>query len=160
MPHPDNRPIARVLRRIAGILDLLELDPKGFRVRAFATAADSVRAQPRSLVEMVREKEDLTTISDVGPAIANTIEELVRDGSSAYLKELEQEPGAGLVDALRISGMGVKKVRALRVGLELETLSDLRAACEDGRVAGLKGFSQASQAKILERLDDLGGQAS
>ena len=51
---------------------------------------------------------------------------------------------------LRIQGLGPKKVKALYDQLKIDDLDKLKAACEDGRVAKLKGFGAKTQDKILE----------
>ncbi len=57
---------------------------------------------------------------------------------------------------LRLPGMGPKKVKALHDELQIDTLDSLKAACEAGRVASLKGFGAKTQQKILDGLRFLG----
>jgi DNA polymerase (family X) len=52
--------------------------------------------------------------------------------------------------------LGVKKVKALYDQLHVDSLDALKAACEDGRVAKLKGFGAKTQQKILDGLRFLG----
>ena len=51
---------------------------------------------------------------------------------------------------LRLPGIGPKKVKALLDGLGIDSLAKLKAACDAGQVASLKGFGEKTQAKILE----------
>ena len=60
---------------------------------------------------------------------------------------------------LRLPGIGPKKVKALYDQLGIDDLDKLKAACETGQVAGLKGFGKKTQDKILEGIAFV-GQAS
>jgi len=51
---------------------------------------------------------------------------------------------------MQIPGLGPKKVRALWTQLAVEDLAKLKAVCESGAVAELKGFGAKTQEKILE----------
>ena len=51
---------------------------------------------------------------------------------------------------LRVGGLGPKKVKALYDQLGIDDLDKLKAACEAGHVAELKGFGDKTQEKILE----------
>ncbi len=56
---------------------------------------------------------------------------------------------------LRVGGLGPKKVKALYDQLGVDDLDKLKAACEAGRVAQLKGFGAKTQQKILEGVEFL-----
>ena len=56
---------------------------------------------------------------------------------------------------LRVGGLGPKKVKALYDQLGVDDLDKLKAACEAGRVAKLKGFGAKTQQKILEGVEFL-----
>ena len=51
---------------------------------------------------------------------------------------------------LDIPGLGGKKIKALHDALEVKSIDDLQQACDEGRVAALKGFGTKSQSNILE----------
>ena len=54
----------------------------------------------------------------------------------------------GLLQMLRIPGLGPKKAKALYDLLHIDTLEGLKAACETGRVAELKGFGEKTAVSI------------
>ena len=60
---------------------------------------------------------------------------------------------------LRLPGVGPKKVKAMYDQLGIDDLDKLKAACESGQVADLKGFGKKTQDKILEGIAFV-GQAS
>jgi DNA polymerase (family 10) len=51
---------------------------------------------------------------------------------------------------LQVPGLGPKKVKALFEKLAITCLDELQKACEDGKVAGLDGFGEKTQSRILE----------
>jgi len=54
-----------------------------------------------------------------------------------------------MVSMLEIPGLGGKKIKALHDKLGIESIDELRAACEEGKVSDLQGFGAKSQEKIL-----------
>src|SRR5262249_48356866 len=70
--------------------------------------------------------------------------------------DLKAKIPAGLVEMLRIPGLGPKKVKALHDQLHIDTLDKLKDACESDQVAQLRGFGAKTQQKILEGLQFLG----
>jgi DNA polymerase (family 10) len=73
-----------------------------------------------------------------------------------FHEDLRAKTPAGLLDMLRIQGLGPKKIKALYEQLQIDTLDKLKAACEAGQVAELRGFGEKTQKKILEGINFLG----
>ena len=140
--------VARVLDSIADLLELDQASP--FRVRAHRNAADSLRFLDPPLADLVAAGEDLTALQDVGAGIAKKIEEIVAKGADAYLAELDA--GApGLLELLRIPGIGPKRARDLRA-LGIASVDALREAAESGRLGEVPGFGPKTVERILRRL--------
>ena len=72
------------------------------------------------------------------------------DRPFAVLRRATADDAAGLGGALRIPGLGPKKIKALHEELKIESLADLRHAAESGQIAPIKGFGAKTEAKILE----------
>ncbi|MEM0926995.1 MAG: DNA polymerase/3'-5' exonuclease PolX, partial [Planctomycetota bacterium] len=79
-------------------------------------------------------------------------ETLLRDGKLPQLEKLRNEVPDVLMQMSRIPGLGAKKAVKLHSELGIESLADLREACEAGRVAKLKGFGGKTQEAILQGL--------
>src|SRR5207248_2164754 len=67
--------------------------------------------------------------------------------------DLRKKIPAGLMDMLKVNGLGPKKVKVLWKDLDVDSLDKLKAACETGQVAKLKGFGAKTQDKILEGIE-------
>src|SRR5262249_45219476 len=63
---------------------------------------------------------------------------------------------AGLLQMLRLPGVGPKKVKVLFDQLGIDDLAKLKAACQNDRISGIKGFGAKTQQNILEGLEFLG----
>ena len=142
----DNERVAAVLEEIGVLLELKGENP--FKTRAYANVARAVETLAEPLAKLAAE-ERLGTIKGCGEALQQKITELVTTGRLAYYEELKASVPPGLLEILRIPGLGPKKVRALQDKLGIVSVDQLEAACESGKVAGLDGFGEKTQAKIL-----------
>jgi DNA polymerase (family 10) len=144
-----NDDIAEALDEIGTLLALK--GENDFKCRAYHSAARAVSGFRGDVPKLALEKK-LSTIPGVGEALRDKITTLVSTGRLPYLEELRASFPPGLFDLLRLPGLGPKKVKALYAGLGIASLEQLRAACIEGRVAGLKGFGAKTQDRILSGL--------
>jgi DNA polymerase (family 10) len=144
-----NLHIANAFDLIADILDFQGANP--FRVRAYRNSSRTIRDYPEPLAAMVElGKEKLKSIDGIGDDLAAKIITLVTTGSLPMLEELKAQVPDSVLALLRIPGVGPKKAAALHKELGIKTLADLKAACEAGQVAKLKGFGAKTQQIILD----------
>ncbi len=147
-----NGDLARVFHEIG---DMLEV--KGelvFKTVAYHRAADAIGRSPVDLVAAYRAGQR-PTVPGVGKAISDKIEELATTGHMAYYDRLRTEIPPGLVDLLRIPGLGPKTARQLYEQLGIDSMDGLREAAEAGRIRELKGMSVKTEALILEGIERL-----
>ena len=97
----------------------------------------------------------LAEVQGIGETMLAKITQLATTGQLPSFDELKRATPPGLVALLRVPGLGPKKIKLLHDELKVESLADLRAAGESGRIAGLKGFGGKTEAKILERIEFL-----
>jgi DNA polymerase (family 10) len=129
-----------------------------FRVRAYTNGARLISQFQGDFKSAVANGK-LAEIRGIGDALAEKITTLVNTGRLPYLDELRASVPAGLLDILRLPGLGPKKVKAMYEALGIDTVDKLKAACESGEVAKLKGFGGKTQEKILagiQFLDSVG----
>lgn len=128
------------------------LEVKGensFRVNAYRNAARAVEQIEGDLAAMIADGS-LQQVRGIGDAMFQKISALVSTGKLLYLETLRGEVPAGLLEVLRIPGLGPKKAKALFEELGIKDIADLKAACDRNEVAKLKGFGAKTQAKVLE----------
>ena len=143
----QNADIARQLDEVANLLEMSDANP--FKVRAYRNAARTVRDHPEPLAELVRAGGfDLTELPSIGEGIAEEIEALVATGEMPQRRTLVKKLPPGLLDMLRIQGLGPKRVKLLHEKLKVKTIADLGKAIESGKVAKLAGFGPKMVEKI------------
>jgi DNA polymerase (family 10) len=140
--------------RIARILDemgtLLEVrGENAFRCRAYHNAAQALKELPDDLSGMIADGT-LAEIPGIGATMLAKIAQLATSGELPSYDELRRLTPPGLVALLRVPGLGPKKIKTLHDDLKIESLADLRAAAEAGKIAAIKGFGAKTEAKILE----------
>ena len=141
------RAAAHALDRIA---DLLELRGESrFRTRAYRNAARAVSTLPGDDLAPLLRSGALAGIAGIGPATLAVLTELIDTGESGYLEQLREDTPDGLVEMLRIPGLGTAKVRAIHEGLDIDTVLELERAARDGRLAELSGFGPRTAERVL-----------
>lgn len=146
----DKEQVAEALNEIGVLLELKGENP--FKTRAYANAARTLEGLTEPLETIVAE-DRLHGIKGIGDALQAKITTLVKTGQLPYLEELRASIPTGLIEMLQIPGLGPKKVKAVWDQLGITDVGALEAACREGRVAGLPGFGEKSQAKIVEGIE-------
>lgn len=143
----DRNAVADALDEIGLLLELRGENP--FKSRAYSSGARIVRGLDLDLHELIRARR-LAQIKGIGPALADKITTLATTGRLPYLETLRMQVPAGLLDWLRVPGLGPKKARVIHVTLGISTLDELDAAAREGRLRDLDGFGESTEKKILE----------
>ncbi|RUM89118.1 MAG: DNA polymerase/3'-5' exonuclease PolX [Thermodesulfatator sp.] len=143
-----NQQIAQTFYRIADLLEIMGENP--FRVRAYRNAARTIESLGRNLREMVEKEEDLTSLPGIGKDLADKIREIVQTGSLAKLKELERQVPPGLVELLKVEGLGPKRIKTLHDKLGITNLEELKEAAAKGEISRLPGFGKKLEGLILK----------
>ena len=138
---------ARALDETATLLELHGAEV--FRVSAYRNAARALESLSEPLDKLIA-SGGLKGVRGIGDSLRAKLAAMSSDGHSVELDDLRAKTPEGLRQMLRIGGLGPKKVRALHTGLSVSTLAELQAACEEHRVAALKGFGAKTEEKILE----------
>ena len=139
--------IAEVLAEIATLMELKGENP--FKIRAYSGGARVLEALENDDFERLIAEGKIDTLKGIGEALAAKINELHATGRLAFFEALNASVEPGLVEMLAIPGLGPKKIAALRKELGVASIAALEAACREGRVAGLAGFGEKTQEKIL-----------
>ena len=148
----DKKEVAAVLEEIALLLDLAGENP--FKVRAYEAGARAVLTFPGDL-DAARTSGELARVKGIGKSLAGVIEELLTRGEAALYRELKDKTPPGLLELLRVPGLGPKKARVLFDELHITSLGELEYACQENRLVALPGFGAKSQEKIKAGLANL-----
>jgi len=144
--HP--RTAAHVLSQIAAYLELHGENP--FKIKAYETAAKGLLSLPDEDLSGAFRSGALGKIRGLGPATLAVVGDLVETGESRYLEQLRETTPEGLLEMLRIPGLGAAKIHQLYTGLGIETVEELERAALDGRLTTLPKWGQKTSEKILK----------
>jgi DNA polymerase (family 10) len=154
----QNAEIARLLSDVADLLEISAGNP--FKVRAYRNAARTVADHPDPIAELVSGGEfDLTDLPGIGGGIAKEITALVATGTLPQRQQLVAMVPPGLLELLRIPGLGPKRVKLFHEQLKVNSVADLKDALEKGKVAKLPGFGPKLLEKIRDGVSDSGATA-
>ena len=148
----DKKEVAAVLEEIALLLELAGENP--FKVRAFEAGARAVLTFPGDL-DAARRSGELARVKGIGKSLAGVIDELLSRGEASLYRELKDKTPPGLLELLRVPGLGPKKARVLFDELHITSLGELEYACRENRLVTLPGFGAKSQEKIKAGLAGL-----
>jgi DNA polymerase (family 10) len=144
--------IAAALREIARLLEIK--GENSFKTEAYkrgARALENHEGDFDALVKTGRVKE----IAGIGNALAAIIEEIYGTGECWMLQQLREGLPSGVIELSAVPGLNLKKIIALHDALRIESIADLKAACQEGLVSKIKGFGLKSQAKLLSDIESL-----
>ncbi|MBI2027016.1 MAG: DNA polymerase/3'-5' exonuclease PolX [Deltaproteobacteria bacterium] len=143
----DKYQVANILEEIAVLLELKGDNP--FKVRAFHNGARAIESLSHDLYDLVSKKK-LREIKGIGGHLAQIITDLVLTGRSKDHEALRKNFPDGVLELLKIPGLGPKKVKKLYTELHIKNVRELEYACNENRLLTLEGFGEKTQDKILE----------
>ncbi|MGH7570682.1 MAG: DNA polymerase/3'-5' exonuclease PolX [Gemmatimonadota bacterium] len=141
--------VADVLEEIGRLLEFKGENP--FKVRAYLNAARALADLEEPLETVVAEGR-VREIAGVGAAIADKIAAYAETGSIPLMERLRQEIPVGVLDLLKVPGLGPKRARAAFEALGVASLDDLEQAAASGRLAEVPGFGEKTARTILASL--------
>jgi DNA polymerase (family 10) len=153
----ENREIAAVFEEISNLMKILQDDPKWtFKAAAYDRAKRSVESYPERIEDVARDpNRKLTDIPGIGEDLAKKISELIETGQSRYHQEQLAKIPRSLLDLLQLQTVGPQKVRLFYKELNIQSVDELEAAAQAGRLRNLPGMSVKSEENILKAVEVL-----
>ncbi|MEN7546566.1 DNA polymerase/3'-5' exonuclease PolX [Rapidithrix thailandica] len=142
-----NKEIVKILKTASSLMELHGAN--AFKVRAYSSAVMHLERLEQAVEG--KSKEELLAL-EFSKSIAEKIAQIDQTGSFTELEELLEKTPEGVVEMLEIKGIGAKKIATLWKELGVETISDLLKACQEGKVAQLKGFAEKTQKLIIDQI--------
>ncbi len=142
----DNRSIAQLLAETADLLEISAGDP--FRIRSYRRAAEAVESSTIQLSEIAGDPKKLLEIPGIGKGMAANIQEIEKAGTLPLREELLTKYKPGMLDLLKLPGMGPKSVLLFWEALQIASIADLEAAIAAGKLETLPRMG----AKQIEKL--------
>lgn len=145
----NNETISENFSLLAKLMDIHGENP--FKSKSYANAAfqiDKLTVPLETLSEQA-----IVGLKGIGETIAHKIVEQISTGSLSLLNEYLSKTPPGILDMLRIKGIGPKKIATIWKELEIESLGELLYACNENRLTLYKGFGEKTQQNIKEAIE-------
>src|SRR5215208_7572743 len=149
MAELTNAQIAAAFDELA---DLYELDGAvQYRTIAYRTAAKAVRESSVSVGQLAREGR-ATEVSGIGRTLQEKIQALDETGDIPTSQRLRAQYPSGLISVMHLPGFGPRRARRLYDELGVDSLDALRAAAEQQKIRGVRGFGAKVEETLLKVL--------
>ena len=143
----SNAELARIFNEIGDMLEIL--GEVVYKAVAYRRVADVIERYPNDVAALYQRGEP-PKLPGAGAALTAKLAELAETGTLGYHDKLRAQVPDGLLDMLRVPGVGPRTVKLLHAELGIDTLDGLRAAAETGGLRGVKGLSARTEQNILE----------
>lgn len=144
-----NKDIAKVFKLCGQLMELHNENP--FRTKAMASAAFRIDKLP--FAASGSNLEELSEQANIGKSTAEKIMQVITTGTFPDLDKLLDKTPEGIVEMLKIKGLGPKKIQIIWKDLEIESVGELYYACNENRLVEAKGFGLKTQEDIKKAIE-------
>jgi DNA polymerase (family 10) len=128
---------------------LLELHNENeFKIKSYRSAVFKMDKLSENIAEMSSEQ----IRKSFGKSTAEQILEILEKGSFSALENLLAQTPEGVLKMAKIKGLGAKRLRTLWQEAGIDSPEALSKACEENKIAELKGFGEKIQETIKNGL--------
>ncbi len=122
-----------------------------FKIKSYSNAAYTLDRLNDPLEEMT--PAQIAGIRGIGDTLAQKIVDLLATKKLQILEDYIQLTPAGILEMLKIKGLGPKKIITIWKELGIESIGELLYACEENRLINYKGFGAKTQQSIQDSLN-------
>jgi DNA polymerase (family X) len=144
----SNEVIAESFSLLAKLMDIHGENP--FKIKSYSAASFSIDKLSEELSSIPREK--ILSVKGIGPSIGKQIIEILDTGELPQLHEIIGKTPPGVIEMLRIKGLGPKKISTVWKEMEIESIGELMYACDENRLMLYKGFGEKTQNNIRDTI--------
>jgi DNA polymerase (family 10) len=144
-----NYEIAEYFSLLAKLMDIHGESP--FKTKSYANAAFTLDKLTDPVSEM--DPAQLFSIRGIGEAIGKKVQQIITTKHLDLLDEYIQKTPPGILEMIKIKGLGPKKIATIWKELEIESVGELLYACDENRLINYKGFGAKTQQNIKEALE-------
>jgi DNA polymerase (family 10) len=144
-----NQQIAKIFNEIA---ELLELKGENvFRIRAYRRAAQNLDGLSKDVSTL--SEEELTALPGIGKDLAGKVREYLATGKIAKHEDLKKDIPEGVLELLRVPGLGPKKAKQFYDTLKIKSVDELETAIRAGKLKKLPGIQAKTEENILKGIE-------
>ncbi|MCC6185968.1 MAG: DNA polymerase/3'-5' exonuclease PolX [Chitinophagaceae bacterium] len=144
----NNGEISDYFSALSKLMDLQGED--SFKAKTYSIAAYNIDQLGTELSTM--DDATMAATKGIGASTARKVREILDTGKLSQLEELMERTPAGVLEIMKIKGLGPKKVRTIWKEMGIESVGELEYACNENRLASFKGFGQKTQEAVLQSI--------
>lgn len=144
-----NYEIAEYFSLLAKLMDIH--GENAFKIKSYSNAAYTLDRLNDPLQAMT--PAQIAGIRGIGDALAQKIVDLLATNKLQILEDYIQKTPSGILEMLKIKGLGPKKIITIWKELGIESIGELLYACEENRLINYKGFGAKTQQSIQDALN-------
>jgi DNA polymerase (family X) len=145
----DNYEIAKHFSLLSKLMEIH--GENSFKSKTYSIAAYKIEQLTVQLQTLSSGK--IFSINGIGEAIGRKILELIEKGTMKSLDELLSKTPAGIIEIMKIKGIGPKKISIIWKEMNVENIGELLYACHENRLSLLKGFGKKTQDNVIESIE-------
>lgn len=146
---PSNVFIAEQFELLSKLMDIHQ--ENSFKSKSYSSAAFAIDKLPLELDTIERDK--IASLKGIGDSSAKKIIEILETERLAVLEELISKTPSGILDMLRIKGLGPKKIATIWHEMGIESIGELLYACNENRLLLYKGFGEKTQKNVADAIE-------
>ena len=136
---PTSVPNEEIARIFLDIADLLDLEGVKFKPESYRRAARALSQLPEDVSDLVRSGR-IREVPGIGEALSEKVREYVSTGEVPYLLRLREKWPPGLLEIMRLEGVGPKTTRRFFLEFQVTGPEDLERLIGAGKLRGVSGF--------------------
>jgi len=145
----DNYEIAKHFSLLSKLMEIH--GENSFKSKTYSIAAYKIEQLTVELHTLSAEK--IFLINGIGEAIGRKILELTATGKIKMLDELLSKTPEGILEMMKIKGIGPKKISTIWKEMNVENIGELLYACNENHLSLLKGFGKKTQYNVIESIE-------
>jgi DNA polymerase (family X) len=122
-----------------------------FKSKSYSIAAYNIEKLTVQLCDI--EPKKIHSLQGIGASSAKKIIELLTTGKLEQLENIIISTPEGVIEMLKIKGIGPKKINIIWKEIGLESIGELLYACKENRLKLYKGFGEKTQQTVTENIE-------
>ena len=144
-----NNEISRHFTLFSKLMEVHNMN--AFKAKSLSIAAYKIDKMEEQLAEL--SADNITSIQGIGESTGKLIIELLKTNKLSSLDELLEKTPEGILEMLKIKGLGPKKISIIWKEMEMESIGELLYACNENRLLLFKGFGKKTQDNVIESIE-------
>lgn len=122
-----------------------------FKAKSYAIASYTIE---KLLIELsTLPTNEIFQLKGIGESVAQKILEQLQTGNLKILEDYLAKTPPGVIEMLKIKGIGPKKIATIWHEMQIETIGELLYACNENRLTLYNGFGEKTQQSIKESIE-------